>query len=108
MPTSAKCGGEQWNHDFMVPDDRIATAGAGGRTSHDVRLGTIVADEIEIHSREPGERNASIVRERDRLQKDLRQHDGRSAVQIDAAFQPGDIRNEVAEITETAFTNRGP
>ena len=44
--------------------------------------------------------------ERDGLQKYFRQDDGRSAIEIHAAFHLRDIRHEVAEVAQAAFAER--
>ena len=48
-----------------------------------------------------------IARERDGLEEHLGQDHGRAAVQVHAAFEPRDVRDEIAEVAQAAFAERG-
>ena len=92
----------------MVTDDRVSVADAGDGARHDVGLRTVAADEVEVHGRQALETmRAVIARERNGFQEHLREHDRRSAVQIDAVFEPRDVRDEVAEVAQAALADRG-
>src|SRR6266571_5084652 len=103
---SAERCGQQGDHDFVVADERVAMARSGCRPGDYVGLRTIAAYEVQIHRRQAVERDAFVARERDRLQKDLRQHDRRAAVQIDAAPEPRDVRDEIPEVAQAAVAER--
>ena len=93
-------GGDQRNHDFMVTGQRIAApAGLRVRALHHIHARTVVLQEIEIHGGEIAQLVAQIAHAGDGLQKNLRHHDRRARVDVNAAIvQRGDQTAEQTEI----------
>src|SRR6266852_5823447 len=58
-------GREERDHDLVVADERVSASVAGRRPRDDVGLRAIRADEIKIHRRQAGEREAFVAREGD-------------------------------------------
>ena len=78
--------GEQRDHDFVMAGDGVAvSAGARVRTFHDVDLGPVMLEEIEIDRGEVGERMAEVADHGNSFQEYLGQHHGRANIEIDAA-----------------------
>ena len=80
---------------------------AGGWPQDDVGLRSVLADEIQVHRRQFGERDAAIARKGDGLEKRLWQDDRRSTVQVDTALEPRDVRDEISKIAQTPLADGG-
>lgn len=90
-----------------MADERIPTSRDGRGACHDVRVRAIVSNEVEIDRREIREPDSLIARQRDRLEKNLRQDDGRATVEVDAVFETCDIANEILEVAQASLSEGG-
>jgi hypothetical protein len=72
-------------------------------TRDDVGLRPIGTQEIKVDRRQLGERDATVAREGDGFQENLRQDHRGSAVQVHATLQTRHVRHEVAKIAQAAF-----
>ena len=94
----------------MVPCQAVAFARTiGDRSFHDIRIRSVVLDEIKVGSCEILERNTEITHDRHRLQKDFRQGYGGTNVEIDAAtIQFLYDGGEQAKVTMRGLANACP
>src|SRR4029450_13040452 len=60
--------GEEWNHQLVVTDERVALSDAGGRPADHVGLRSVQAHEIQVDGGEAVERNPAISHESDSLE----------------------------------------
>ena len=78
-------GREQRNHDLMMAGDCVsATAALSVRAVDDIGFGSVVLEKVEVDGSKVLQFVAEIPHDTDRLQKDLRQDDGRAHIHIDA------------------------
>ncbi len=69
-------------------------------------MGAVLPDEIQVDRRQAVQRSALIAGQRHRLQEHFRQDHGGPAVEVDAPFEPRDVRDEVPKVAQAPLAER--